>query len=308
MPKKIKTENTDILPKIPRKRKNAKKEEPVPEVIENTEEHIVLQLPIPSDRVHSILEENKEMLNPLEYCHTIIDPEPYIPSNNFMSHNDAVAHTKKEEPSSFSQNLIETPVEYVENKINNSTNCCYWCCHSIGSKDFGLPIKYDTLHDNFTTFGCFCSLECVAAYNYSYYMGSDRMWEIHSWIQWMAHKMGYDTPIRPAPSRYLLKMFNGNLEINEFRELHKTYLKTYILNMPPLIHIQGQMESINTSYLNQKTTITTTSPNINNSSLSTESQEKVKLSRNKAVVDTRKTLDAKMNLTIKKIQDTAISS
>jgi len=37
------------------------------------------------------------------------------------------------------------------------------------------------------------------AYNYGNYMGSDRMWEIHSWIQWMAQKMGYETPIRPAP-------------------------------------------------------------------------------------------------------------
>ena len=107
--------------------------------------------------------------------------------------------------------------------------------------------------------------------------------------------MGYDTPIRPAPSKYLLKMFNGPMEIKEFRELHKNYLKTYIMNMPPLIHVQGQMEIINTSYLNQKTTITTITTTTN----AIETQEKVKLSRNKGVVDIRKTLDSKMNLIIK---------
>jgi hypothetical protein len=277
------------------KEKEIEKEEGVVTVVTGLrqEEHIILQLAIPEERVRSILKDTSEMLNPLEYCHTIIDPEPYIPTSHFMSHNDPITHTK---PDPGNKQLIETPTQKMtdDNNVVANNNCCYWCCHSIGTRTFGLPIKYDTIHDSFTTFGQFCSLECVTAHNYSYYMGSDRMWEIHSWIQWMAHKMGYDTPIRPAPSRFLLKMFNGPLEIAEFRETHKNYMKTYIMNMPPLIHVQGQMEIINTSYLNQKTTITTTSA-------ATELQEKdrVKLSRNKGVVDIRKTLDSKMNLIIK---------
>lgn len=277
MPKKSTGE-----PPTPRKRRNAKKEEEA--VKAKQEEHVVVQLPIASERVEDLLKTS--LLNPLEYCANIIDPEPYTPCNNFMSHNDTVLHTKKvcirEEP----ENTDVSPQPKEE-----CNNCCYWCCHSIGAKDFGLPIKYDTIHDSFTTFGCFCSLECVVAYNCSHYMGSDRMWEINSWIQWMAQKMGYEPPIRPAPSRYLLKMFNGPMDIEEFREVHKTYLKTYIMNMPPLIHTQGQMESINTSYLNQKTTITTTSYN----------EDKVKLYRNTSIMDKQKTLDAKMNLVIKNV-------
>lgn len=266
----------------PKKRK-AVVDAPPPE----TEQHIVVQLPIHNERIQDIL---SEMLNPMEYCHSIIDPEPYSPANNFVSNNDNIIHnaeTKKETI------ITQQTVPKSEN-IQSQKNCCFWCCHTICGKEFGLPIKYDTIHDTFTTFGSFCSLECTVAHNYSYYMGSDRMWEIHSWIQWMSHKMGFETPIRPAPSRYLLKMFNGPLEIDEFRQIHKNYLKTYIMNMPPLIHVQGQMESINTSYLNQKTTITTTNA-------SSPNEEKVKLSRNKAVVDTKKTLDTKMNLIIKSV-------
>jgi hypothetical protein len=264
-----------------------KKKKTVP--IENdSEQHVVVQLPIQNDRIENIL---SEMLNPLEYCHSIIDPEPYIPNNSFISNNDNILqsldiHNVKKPETCTEERIIE--------KAPESRNCCFWCCHGIQGKEFGMPIKYDTVHDIFTTFGTFCSLECIVAYNYSHYMGSDRMWEIHSWIQWMSHKMGFETPIRPAPSRYLLKMFNGPMEIDEFRKVHKNYLKTYILNMPPLIHVQGQMESINTSYLNQK--IGTVSPTENSIV-----QEKVKLSRNKAVVDTKKTLDTKMNLIIKSV-------
>jgi hypothetical protein len=293
--KSVGTEGT----KTTRKRKNAKKEE------EETkqEEHIVVQLPIQPERIQNLLDETNEIINPLEYCPRIVDPEPYIPTNNFMSHNDVVAQFNGTGIEDSQEALIKEVIqdELVKEKDLQKTirNCCYWCCHTMGAKEFGLPIKYDTVHKTFTTYGYFCSLECVVAYNYSHYMGSDRMWEIHSWIQWMAQKMGYDTPIRPAPSRYLLKMFNGPLEIEEFRGAHKKYLKTYVMNMPPLIHVQGQMEMINTSYLNQKTNITT---------VSSEPMEKIKLSRKKAVMDIKKTLDAKMNLTVKSIQEVEVAT
>jgi hypothetical protein len=235
------------------RKKKVVTEEPVPQ------EHIIVQLPIQPAQPQEPQQE---------------DPLPYVPDNNFVSHNDK----------------IESGT--IHTSHSDKKNCCYWCCHSIGPKEFGMPIKYDTTHRSFTTYGNFCSLECVVAYNYDHYMGSDRMWEIHSWIQWMAHRMGYDTPIRPAPNKYLLKMFNGPLTIEEFREAHKNYYKTYVMNMPPLIHVQGQMEGINTSYLNQKIHITT---------VNEESNDKIKLTRKKAVMDMNKTLDSKMNLTIKNV-------
>lgn len=241
------------MAKTTRKKKVAKEEDVPPQ------EHIIVQLPI-QPKEHTEIQEG--------------DPLPYVPDNTFTSHNDKIESSAN----------ITSP--------NEVKNCCYWCCHSTGPKEFGMPIKYDSIHKTFTTFGHFCSLECIIAYNYDHYMGSDRMWEIHSWVQWMAHRMGYDTPIRPAPNKYLLKMFNGPLTIDEFREAHKSYYKTYVMNMPPLIHVQGQMESINTSYLNQKVHITT---------VAEESNDKIKLTRKKAVMDMNKTLDAKMNLTIKSI-------
>ena len=112
-------------------------------------------------------------------------------------------------------------------------------------------IRYDVFHKNFTMFGSFCSLECAAAYNYSTHMGSDRVWEIHSWIQMLAHRYGYSGVVRPAPSRYLLKMFNGPLTIDEYRSVHKTLARTCVMNIPPFIHVTSQMEVLNTSFLDK---------------------------------------------------------
>jgi hypothetical protein len=267
-----------------RKKKAAKDAEE-----QKPEEHVIVQLPIQMERLNSILEEKNELLNPLEYCPQIVDPEPYFPSNHFCSHNDLLDIQNE----IVDQNQLQPIPLESEVKVEKKCNCCYWCCYPIGAKEFGLPIKYDTIHKTFTTYGYFCSLECVVAYNYAEHMGSDRMWEIHSWIQWIGQQSGYNIPIRPAPNRYLLKMFNGPMEIDEFREIHKSYCKTYVMNMPPLIHVQGQMESINTSYLNQKGNVHITS----------DPPERMKLARKKAVMDTKKTLDSKMNLTVKQVQD-----
>jgi hypothetical protein len=254
------------------------------------------------------------MLNPLEYMPNLIDPLPYSSDNYYETLNGSCDNNKNNElqnSGSDSNNLQignnnNIDVKNREDNFeSNKSNCCYWCCHSIGPKEFGMPIKYDTIHKTFTTFGYFCSLECTVAYNYSANMGSDRMWEIHSWIQWIGKKIGYQLPIRPAPNKYLLKMFNGPLDIEEFRNVHNNYLKTYIMNMPPLIHIQGQMETVNTSFVSKVNTsyINNSSSDKNDSEDETAvTKEKVKLSRKKQVMDMNKTLDAKMNLTIKSVK------
>lgn len=247
-----------------KKASSRKKKTPAVEE-ELNQEHVVVQLPIQVPQPDSSLTPA-----PLPS-----EPEPYTRTSQFISDNDIIPEQ-------------DSHAFYHSHK----NSCCYWCCHAIEGKEFGIPIKYDTQYKTFTTYGSFCSLECVVAYNYDRYMGTDRMWEIHSWIQWMAERMGYPIPVRPAPDRYLLKMFNGPLDIASFREAHKDFNKSYVFNMPPLIHIQGQMEAINTSFLANKS-ITTT-----------DSQPKVKLARKKAVMDVNKTLDSKLNLTVKKIQPT----
>lgn len=201
----------------------------------STPEPVVLQLTIPQDRMEEI-EQNASVHEGI-----IKEPEPYNPNESY--------------------NLSTTPVEALDGNRSHAAHntVCFWCCHSIVDKEYGMPIRYDAVHNSFTMYGCFCSLECASAHNFSIHMGSDRAWEIHSWIQLLARRYGFSGCVRPAPSRYLLKLFNGPLTIEEFRTAHKDLTKAYVMNIPPFIHVTSQMEVLNTSFIGSGTNMKTSS-------------------------------------------------
>ena len=181
--------------------------------------------------IDSMIKDNEEK---------VIEPTPY---ENICYFNNDVSD-------------ISCDNEYYQNNYNlnnpvNNNSCCYWCCHSIEGNAYGMPYNYDPINDTFFIVGSFCSLQCANAYNFSVNCGSDKVWEINSWIQMIAKRCGFQKLIRPAPSRYLLKMFGGTIDIDEFRDAHLNNDKTYILNIPPMIAISATTEILNTSYLNK---------------------------------------------------------
>lgn len=229
--------------------------DPIPAAGSFKTEPVILQLPIAPCRLQSIMD-NTSIHGILEYSPNIVDPQPYIPDDAFHSNHDTLDGCNREsntEPLDVvAQNAPDDSTEAHTTSIISHGNVCYWCCHHIPHIEYGMPIRYDVFHKSFTLFGSFCSLECAAAYNFTTHMGSDRVWEIHSWIQMLAHRYGYQEHVRPAPSRYLLKMFNGPLGIKEFREAHKGLARTFMMNIPPFIHVVSQMEVLNTSFLDKK--------------------------------------------------------
>lgn len=238
-----------------RKTKKEVKEEPPEESEVKHIEPIVLQLPILPQRLNELMAV-EEIPSVLEYSPTITDPQPYHAINHFISDHDVV----EDAPASSAPVEIShdhegaTDAQKQPTAKGKSSSTCFWCCHQIEHMEFGMPIRYDVCHKSFTTFGCFCSLECVAAYNFSIHMGSDRVWEIHSWIQMLASRYGYVGNVRPAPSRYALQMFNGPLSIEEFRNVHKNLARTCIMNIPPFVHVTSQLEMLNTSFLDSSST------------------------------------------------------
>lgn len=213
-------------------------------------EPVVLQLPIQNARLEELMSMQDMVV--FEYNPVISDPQPYTPHDTFACEHDVLSQQNQATSSNAEQaQEDETPEQAcAQNTADHNTNC-FWCCHPINHIQYGMPVRYDVFHKNFTMFGSFCSLECAAAYNYSTHMGSDRVWEIHSWIQMLAHRYGYSGVVRPAPSRYLLKMFNGPLSIEEYRSVHKTLARTCVMNIPPFIHVTSQMEVLNTSFLDK---------------------------------------------------------
>lgn len=202
--------------------------------VNNKEEHIIMQLPLTNSQVEKIINSNKVPDNgsePIPYergCCYINDD--YNNVADFQCENEILNNK--------------------ENAINEHKNqCCFWCCHDIEFKIYGMPLSYNSINDTYTLYGSFCSLQCANAYNFSVHNGSDKVWEINSMIQMLGKRYGFQNFIRPAPSKYLLKMFNGNLDIKEFRELHKNPNSIHVLNLPPMIAINSGHEIVNISYL-----------------------------------------------------------
>jgi len=290
--------------------------------MERTHDHVVVQLGISSSAIDDIIRQDgcKNMMNDMASR----DPAPYQTCDYFESQhvqlgaeqghamdchvpsksNGATRRTVKASNDSFS------PIQHTDaqEEFQDSRIHCFWCCHDIGASRFGMPVAYDAVHNSFSMYGHFCSLECCAAYNFATHMGCDRMWEIHTWIQLYARQTGYGTPVRPAPNRYLLKMFGGPMTVDEFRQAHKGTNRTVVLNIPPLINVQSQVESINTSFLfkakpqgveGSEGTLLSTSPN------QATHVEKSKLMRKKSIMDQNRTLDVKMNLSYQQLEERA---
>lgn len=169
---------------------------------------------------------------------------------------------------------------------------CYWCCHRFGNTPFGLPIKY--AHERYHVTGCFCSLECAAAYNFATRDSLDECLHRYSLINSLACRigLGLGRVVRPAPCRLALDIFGGHMSIDDFRAFTQSS-RHIIVNSPPMMAVSQQVEEMNVSDLRSEYKYIP---------LDTDRvvrfQEKIRLKRSKPVVNFKNTLDHAMRVKI----------
>jgi hypothetical protein len=108
-----------------------------------------------------------------------------------------------------------------ENWLHNTDVCCWWCCNKFENVPIGLPIKYDDLKNKFQVKGVFCSFSCVVAYNNDVRKNNIRDYLIKFLYSKLTGTLLNDMNLEPAPPRCCLKMFGGELTIEEFRNSFK---------------------------------------------------------------------------------------
>jgi hypothetical protein len=206
------------------KEKDEKTSSSVDELLANRTEndHVIMQLNLSDDSIYSITNNLKDSIHR--------EPQAYDP--NSFSHDSEII-----------QDNIDT----------HRTSVCFWCCHDLVDFSCGMPIKYNKIKDHFEIYGTFCSFQCVSAYNFSINSKSYKVWEINSYINMLANRYGYKDTIKPAPDRYVLKMFGGEMTIDEFRMIHKEKDRSLVLNIPPMTNVSSSTELLNTSYMNKET-------------------------------------------------------
>lgn len=132
----------------------------------------------------------------------------------------------------------------LTNGWNESTNiACWWCCHSFDNVPLGIPEFINK--DKFYLFGCFCSFNCMMAYNLD--LNDYKIWDRQANIYQMKNKIDIENiyTIQPAPPRQTLKIFGGPLDIENFRESFYVINKEFRYFLPPMISIVGMIEEYN---------------------------------------------------------------
>lgn len=186
--------------------------------------------------------QNENEMFETDYCNykpDMIVPNAYNNNDTFSSKPFELTNT------SIAENPTNSNIKVILKNIDKHqlTNvACFWCCHRFDNSFLGIPMKYK--NNTFDVYGCFCSFECMCAYNFYSNETSHNRWEVYNLINIMAKSMRYDTYVYPAPPRKCLDMFGGYMTIDEFRNF-KNSNKIININKTPFVIIVDQIEEIN---------------------------------------------------------------
>ena len=130
---------------------------------------------------------------------------------------------------------------------------CWWCCHPFEGTPLSMPLIYDTRRNIFSTCGNYCSWSCMKSHAIEKY-GLSRGGLICGNITMMRRKMyNHLGTVKPAPYRYKLAVFGGDLSIEQFRENStrdadkpetKIETKPYTDNLIPFVSNTKKMDEI----------------------------------------------------------------
>jgi hypothetical protein len=257
------------------------------------DENIIVRLNISNDTLNE--SNNTHGLSNLDEHPYAYNHDTY---NNISNINDVLVPNQHQFEIDKSNNENSTKIvnvlnEFAEKNKNNewpinTSISCYWCVHRFDNSPVGIPINFK--NDTFEVFGCFCSLECAAAYNFSENNSQDEMWERYQLLNMMSRRMKFGNVIKPAPPRLALKMFGGNMDIDTFRNIGKGN-KLMNINFPPMTSITQQLEEINDFEINNDFKyIPVDDERVN------KYKEKIIFKRNKPLIDKNKSLESTMNL------------
>ena len=164
------------------------------------------------------------LVNKLETIHKDIDIYDKINLSSFSE--DKNVHFESSETRNKKDNkkrgFFEIMHEFIHNTnwLDKTDISCWWCCHEFQSVPIGLPIKYDNNKKKFHVKGVFCSFSCMLAYkNDTKFKYSNHL--INFLYTKLTGTFLLDVNIVPAPPRCSLKMFGGELNIEDFRNSFK---------------------------------------------------------------------------------------
>jgi hypothetical protein len=189
----------------------------------------------------------------------------------------------------------------------SSTIACFWCCHTFEGQPCVIPVREEK--GIYEVYGNYCCPECALSGILEERDDSHVKWEKVS----LLHRIygaqvsgGPSGRIYPAPPRSVLKMFGGTVGIDSYRATIRERKVRVDLHLPPMISILATMDTKPIDFY--ETTIPKSfAPTLNDRIQKVE--EGLRLKRSKPLKDKESTLDAVMNLQIRRVPvDNGISN
>lgn len=211
-----------------------------------------------------------------------------LETQNKNKTNNKIEHKQENENCNLQESrkrgFFEILNEFVENKdwLHNTSVCCWWCCHSFSSVPIGIPVYYDKSINKFRVKGIFCSFSCMISYK-----NEKRLYNVDYNIKFLYSKLTgtnlLQSKLKPAPCRSTLKMFGGQLSIEEFRN-NFVENKIYKMVEYPMFISNDYMEEIDIKNIKKV-----------NHKLFNENEQQTKIFNN---LDDKRVEDAKTRLSI----------
>jgi hypothetical protein len=128
-----------------------------------------------------------------------------------------------------------------EQRLPDSTDvACYWDCHPFRGRPCVIPTGIE--EGIWRVYGNFCCPECAAAYLFNERLDIHVQWERYALLNRL-YSPGEEGGVRLAPSRLVLRLFGGTLDISVFRQtIQEKRLRIDVMS-PPMISIIQVMDT-----------------------------------------------------------------
>ncbi len=179
-----------------------------------------------------------------------------------------------------------------------STAACFWCCHAFDGQPCVIPVR--DMAGVYEVYGNFCCPECALAHVLDEHDDSHVKWEKVALLHRLyGGSVATDGGrIYPAPARAVLKLFGGDVSIETYRATMRERKVRVDLHLPPMISILATMDTKPIDFY--ETTIPKSFAPLNADRVQ-KVEEGLRLKRTKTLKDRESTLDAVMNLQIRRV-------
>jgi len=172
-----------------------------------------------------------------------------------------------------SKKVLSTELKLIDNStgttiVAESTEiACWWCTHTFANMPYFIPEKYNQTSDRYYVFGCFCTINCAAAYALN-------MTDTFTWTRFALLKKMYRFVLNidgkkyhiiPTPAREVFEKFGGTVCYDTWRENVMIGSKEYRFIMPPMTSIHPLIEESVADNYNSRSSVTLA--NINRNSM-----------------------------------------